>query len=172
MQFLHLFKLVKVSFCLTSAIVLFSGARHPFYLSVTKIQQDAKSKRLNMTCKLFTNDFEEALRKINQTKLDLINGKNKAELNTFIERYFKTHLSIKADSKYVVYSIIGFEQEQEATWVYLESKTALNFKKLEIENSILYDFIKEQTNICEVEKNKISKSSKVSNPEKKMLFSF
>lgn len=172
----QIYKLLKVYFCLTFVFILFSGAKHPFYLSVTSIKHDSKTKRLNLTCKLFNNDFEDALKKINQTKVDLINGTNKDELNTAIERYFKTHLSIKADGKPTVISLIGFEHEQDAVWCYLESKALSGFKTLEIENSILYDFVKEQTNICEVEKTTssgaVTKSSKVSNPEKKMVFTF
>lgn len=165
-------KLVKIYFCLSICIFLLTSSRHPFFISVTTIQHDVKSKSLKISCKLFTNDFEEALRKINKTKIDLINGQNKAELNKYVETYLKTHLSLKANTKSLIFTLIGFEKESDVIWCYLECKNIPALKTLQIDNSILYDFIKEQTNICEVEVGKQTKSSKVSNPEKRMEFLF
>jgi hypothetical protein len=168
----YLIKLLKIYFCLSLSIFLLTGAKHPFFISVTNIQHDVKSKSLKISCKLFTNDIEEALRKITKTKIDLINGQNKAELNKYMETYLKTHLSLKANSKSLIFTLIGFEHESDVVWCYLESKNVPTLKTLQIDNSILYDFIKEQTNICEVEVGKQTKSSKVSNPEKRMEFLF
>ncbi len=112
------------------------------------------------------------MRKINKTKIDLINGQNKAELNKYIETYLKTHLSIKANNKSVIFNLIGFEHESDVVWCYLESKNISTLKILQMDNSLLYDFIKEQINICEVEVAGQTKSLKVSNPEKQMKFLF
>ncbi len=168
----YLIKILKIYICLSLSIFLFTSAKHPFFISVTNIQHDVKSKSLKISCKLFTNDFEEALRKINKTKIDLINGQNKAELNKYIETYLKTHLSIKANNKSVIFNLIGFEHESDVVWCYLESKNISTLKILQIDNSLLYDFIKEQINICEVEVAGQTKSLKVSNPEKQMKFLF
>lgn len=159
-------------FCWVVFTSFFISARHPFFISVTTLNHNVKDKSLNITCKLFTNDIEEALRKLNAQKIDLINGSNKAELNTLLQNYIKTHLLITINGKASWLNWIGFEQEAEAIWCYLEIKNVNVCKRLTIENTLLYDFIKEQTNICQVEINGKTKSAKVSYPNKQLVFQF
>lgn len=158
------------------SLLTFAGfcisARHPFYLSVTTIKHSSKDKTLSVTCKLFTNDFEDALRKIYKAKVDLINGTNRQEQDQWIMGYLKTHLSIKVNGRTITYKMLGFEQEADAVWCYLEASAPDKIKAVELENTILYDFIKEQVNICQVEVSGVQKSAKVSAPEKSMSFLF
>lgn len=152
--------------------VFFLSARHPFYLSVTAIKHNVKDKSLNITCKLFTNDFEEALRKLYKKKIDLIHGANRQEQEQYIQLYMQHHLRLKVNGKALTYTLIGYEQEAEAVWCYLEATKTDKIKILQVENTILYDFIKEQVNICQVEVKGVQKSEKVSAPEKQMTFLF
>ena len=38
-----------------------SGTHHPIYVSVTEIEHNAKDKTLEISCKIFTDDFEKTL---------------------------------------------------------------------------------------------------------------
>ncbi len=157
------------------AIVFFSFTlKHPFYLSVTELNYDSNTKILQTSVKLFINDFEEALKKIYKKPVDLINySKNdKASIDSLIKSYIENHFSIKVGSKKLKYDLIGFEREEETVWVYLEAKNCPVPKKVEIETTLLYDFIKTQINIVKFEFNGQSLSSKVTNPEKKIDFIF
>ena len=52
--------------CIT---LVFTGATtHPIYVSVTEIQHNAKDKTLEISCKIFTSDFEAILK--SKTKLN------------------------------------------------------------------------------------------------------
>ncbi len=159
-------------FCLVVFTSFFISARHPFFISVTTLSHNVKDKSLNITCKLFTNDIEDALRKLNTKKIDLINGSNKAELNTLLHNYIKSRLLITINGKASWLNWIGFEQEAEAIWCYLEIKNVNACQQINIENTLLYDFIKEQTNICQIEINGKTKSAKVSYPDKQLIFQF
>lgn len=158
---------------LVIAFLFFSfKAKHPFYLSVSDLKYNAREKTMQAAVKLFTNDLEEALKKIYAKPVDLINGKDKQTINKLLADYIQKHFVLKVDSKAINFDLIGFEREEEAVWVYIEFKNCPPPKKVEIENSLLYDFIPSQINIVNLDVEGIKKSSKVTNPEKKLFFDF
>src|SRR6266511_1262639 len=120
---------------------------HPFYISVVEINHNAADKTLEISCKIFTNDFETTLEKNYKSKVDLSNPKDKPEVGKWISDYIKKHLSIKADSKNVNFSYLGFEKEEEATYSYFQVDDVASIKKIDVTNSILHDFSDQQINI-------------------------
>jgi hypothetical protein len=76
------------------------------------------------------------------------------------------------DGKTCKANYLGFENDHEATNVYLEIGNIVNFKRLEMSNSILYDLFDDQMNLVHVEKSGSRKSTKVNFPEKQLLIVF
>ena len=72
---------------------------HPFHVSVTEIEHNAGDKTMEISCKIFTDDFESILAKNYKTKVDLINPPNKSAMDTLVKKYILSHLSIKANGK-------------------------------------------------------------------------
>ena len=145
---------------------------HPFYLGVTDLKYNIKEKSLQGSVKLFTSDFEAALKKIHKKSIDLINVKDKEATLKMLATYLNERLKIKVNNKVVGYKLIGFENEEEAVWMYIEcNKTELP-KKIEIENSLLCDYLKEQMNIVHIEVKESKKSLKVTCPDKNLKFDF
>lgn len=153
-------------------IILFTAFKHPFYLSVTELKYNEKEKALQGSVKLFTNDLEDALKKIHQQTVDLINPKDTLHTKKLLAAYLKKRLSIQVNGEPKSYDLIGFEREQDAIWLYIELKNCPAPKKIDIENSLLYDFIKEQMNIVHFEVGGEKKSLKVNYPEKMLSFNF
>ena len=56
--------------------------RHPFYVSVTEIQENTKDKILEIACKIFTYDFENDLGKAGTCKHRACNGKGHTQKHT------------------------------------------------------------------------------------------
>jgi hypothetical protein len=153
--------------------VLFTGfAMHPFYLGIVHLKYNSKSQSIETSVKLFVNDFEEALKKTNNKPVDLINGKNKEELNKLIDSYLKTHLTCNVNGKAAVYTFIGYELEKDVAWIYIEYKNIKSIKTVDIECSLLYDHFKQQTNIIRAEVNGNEQNTKLNCPEKLAKFSF
>lgn len=146
--------------------------KHPFYLSVTELKYNSSQRTLQGSVKLFINDVEDALKKINGKTIDLVNPVDTSKTNDILKTYLQQRLLIKVNGLDKPYELIGFEKEQEAIWLYIEVKNCPRPKNLEVENSLLYDYIKEQTNIVHVEMNGVTKSSKVTYPEKSLDFGF
>jgi len=154
---------------LAFGLLFFLGFKHPFYLSVTDLKYNEKEKALQGSVKIFVNDLEGALKKQEGKTVDLVNPKDTVRTKKLLEDYLKKHLAFKINGKAFTYNMLGFEQEQEAIWIYIEAKCPLP-KKLEIENSILYDFLSGQSNIVHLEVKGERKSLKVDNPEKLVVF--
>ena len=129
-------------------------------------------KSIQTSLKLFTNDLEDALKKISKQSVDLINGKDKEALNKLLNEYIQKRLSLKVNGELKKFTFVGFERESEAIWIYIEYAQTEAPKKIEIENTLLYDYIQGQINVVHFELNGKKQSSKVTNPEKNILFGF
>ena len=145
---------------------------HPFYVSVTEIDHKAKDKILEISCKIFTNDFESVLEKWGHAKVDLSHPKDKAAVDKLIGDYVGKHLQIKVDGRVAVFRMIGSEQEAEATWSYFEADAIPSVKRIDVSNSLLYDAFDQQINIIHVTVGGIRKSTKVNCPDPNTYLEF
>src|SRR5436189_6373148 len=96
------------------------GRTHPYYISVVEINHNATDKTLEISCKIFTNDFEAILEKNYKTKVDLVNPKDKASTEKLVNDYVTKHLSFKADGKSLRLSYLGYEKQDEAIYSYFQ----------------------------------------------------
>ena len=147
-------------------------AFHPFYVSMTEINHNAKEKELEISVRIFTDDFETVLHNNYKEKVDLAHPSNQAEMNKLVSDYIQKHLQLQADGKTVALSFLGFEQQSESTWAYFEVKNINSIKKLNLSNSLLHDYRKEQINMLHVKANGKEESYKLDYPETKASFNF
>jgi hypothetical protein len=150
----------------------FNAKKHPFYLSVIDIKHDAKQQSLHLSIKMFTNDIEDALKKTTSTSIDLLNPKNKAEMETELMNYIKKRFRFSVNAKPAILDFIGYEKEEDAIWCYLEVKKVSRPKIIKVHTTLLFDFLPQQTIIVHAEINGIKKSSKVVNPDSGVEFNF
>jgi hypothetical protein len=148
------------------------AALHPFHVSVVEIEHNSLAKTLEISCKIFTDDFETVLAKNYKVKVDLINPPDKAAMDTLVKKYILSHLSIKANGKPVVINYVGFENESEAAYGYIEVENISSVSKLEITNTILFDKFDDQMNIMHVKAGGGRKSTKLNYPDKDAVFIF
>lgn len=145
---------------------------HPFHVSVIEINHNATDKTLEISCKIFTDDFEKVLAKNYNTKVDLINPSNKSAMDTLVKKYLFSHLSVSANSQPVQFSYLGFENDKEAVFSYIEVENVPVVSKLGISANIMYDQFDDQMNIMHVTVNGGRKSSKLNFPEVEAVFNF
>ncbi len=157
---------------ITSILLFGFTIKHPFYLGITHLKYNSTEQTVQASFKLFVNDLEDALKQLNKKPVDLINGKDKVELNKLLNTYLNTHVKLKFNGKSVTYTYLGYELDKEVVWIYAEYKPVKTLKTIDIENTLLYDFIKQQTNIIRVENGNTEQSNKLSYPEKSAHFSF
>lgn len=145
---------------------------HPFHVSVTEINHNAADKTLEVTCKIFTDDFEGVLAKNYKAKVDLINPPNKAAMDTLVKKYIISHLAVKANGKPVKFSYLGFEHDKEAVFAYLEVENVQTVSAFTINNNLMYDFFDDQVNIIHVFVGGNRKSTRLSYPDTEATVNF
>ena len=160
-------------FLVASLGLLFhSHSRHPLYISVTEIEHNAKERTLEISCKIFTDDFEKTLRMAYNKQVDLLDSKGKEAMNILVNDYVQKHLTISPEGKRAAIHFIGYEQMEEGIISYFEVGNVTTVKNISITNNILYEYKKEQMGFIHVTVNGKRKSSKLNNPDEKVSFVF
>ena len=145
---------------------------HPIFVSVTEIELNAKDKTLEISCKIFTDDFEKTLRQNYNTHIDLLNSKEKAAMEKLVSDYVQKHLLLKVEGKPVVLQFLGYEQQEEGIVSFYQVNNISSVKKIEVTDNILFEYKKEQLSLIHVIVNGDRKSTKLVNPEDKASFEF
>jgi hypothetical protein len=152
--------------------MVFRESVHPFYVSVVEINHNAKDKILEISCKTFTNDFEAALEKTFNTKIDLNNPKSKEANDKMIATYTSRHLELKIDGKPALLQFVGSEIREEGYWSYFQVNNIPAVKRLDVSTSILYESFETEINILHVTVGGTRKSLEVTNPTNNASFDF
>jgi hypothetical protein len=145
---------------------------HPFYVSVTEINHNAKDRILEVSCKLFLDDTEKTLKKQLNTSIELTNPKDPKKAQQLVSEYVKKHLQLKADGKPVVLEFVGYEVEGASIWAYFQVTNISTVHKIEITNTILYELYDTQISIMHAQVGTDKKSTRITNPETTASFEF
>lgn len=146
---------------------------HPLYVSITEISHNASTNGLEISCKMFTDDFEKALLNTFNKRMDLINPADREEANQLVASYVKKHLVVRIEGKPVLLEFVGFERERDAIWSYFEVKQVnVVPKKIEVRNNLLYETYNTQINLMHVTVSGIRKSTKLNYPETDAKFEY
>jgi hypothetical protein len=152
-------------FFVLAGVVFLTGARpHPIYVSVTEMELNRKEKTLEISCKLFTDDFEKALRSSYKTPVDLINPASRAAMDKLVNAYVQAHLKITADGKLLNLKYLGYEVIEEGVFSYYESAGIDNIKNVSLFNNLLYEYNSQQMGLVHITVNGSRKSTKLNNP--------
>lgn len=146
---------------------------HPFHVSVTEIRHNTAEQTLEVQCKLFTDDFESALKSVYQQKADLVDPSMHTRMDTLVSRYVQSRLQLRVNEKPVAMQYLGFEQEREATYVYLEvTNVAGPLRNMDCSAKLLYEVFTDQVNIFHVATDKAKKSAKLDYPAQSLRLEF
>ncbi len=130
---------------------------HPFHTSLTQMQYDAQRQTFEVSVRVFTDDFETALTKENGGKpVRLNNGQKQDKL---IEQYIRKHFAVaNADRKPTPITYVGYEQEADAQWVYLEMPYISKAQNVFIKQDLFIDLFPDQVNLVTIQLNQVKKT--------------
>ncbi len=135
------------------AVGLFAAFRlHDFHTSLTQMQFDPKTQTVEISIRLFTDDLETALTHENGGKPIQFGGQTRPD--QLLERYVRRHFVMAdAQRKPRPYTYVGYEQEADAQWVYIEmpASGADPFKNIVIKQDILMDLFSDQVNLVNIQ---------------------
>ncbi len=142
-------------------------AFHPIHVSTTSIEYNKQDGKLEVICTIFTDDFEAALVRQYHQKTDLNKAEMHAAMDVLVKNYILSNLHIKTNEA-VKLNYVGFEINREATDVYFESDKMPEFKKIDVDVSLVQNLFDDQINIVHITENGVRKSEKLDYPEKRV----
>lgn len=145
---------------------------HPIYVSVTEIEHNTSEHTLEISCKIFTDDFEKALRKIHKQRIDLLNPAMKESMNKVVNDYVQDHLTLKVNNNQLKMQFLGYEELEEGIVSYYQVNDVTTIKELVVRNNILYDHQPEQLSLLHVTVKGKRRSTKLNNPESVAVFRY
>lgn len=145
---------------------------HPIYVSVTELEHNALEKTLEISCKIFTDDFEKVLRQNYKASVDLLKPKDKAAMDKLVADYVQKHLMVSIDGKKTELEFLGYEQQEEGIISYYQVKNIATVKKVVVFNNLLYEYKKEQMGIMHCTVNGNRKSTRLNNPDNTCIFQY
>jgi hypothetical protein len=145
-----------------------SKPAHPYYISVAEIRADTRQRTLNVACRLFTDDLQDALYRLFQYRAELENYPEQAA--AFLEKYLATRLQVQAGGQALHFHFEGYEIREESTWCYLTATDYQGAAAFQVTNRVLYDFLPEQTNIVHLYLNGERRSQRLVQPDDKVQF--
>ena len=145
---------------------------HSLHVSTTEMTFNRKEKSVEVSCRIFTDDFERILAQKYAAKTDLSKPEMHAAMDALVKKYMEAHLQYTINGKNVKASYVGFELDHEATNVYLEIKDVSSLQTLSLNNTLLYDLFDDQMNILHVENNGQRKSARTNYPANRLTVAF
>ncbi|MGF1922779.1 MAG: DUF6702 family protein [Bacteroidia bacterium] len=153
-------------------VLFFYTTAHPLHVSTTELSFNQKDKSIEVSCKIFTDDFERVLSNTYKAKTDLSKPELHKAMDILIKKYMDANLHFVVNGKNVRANYIGFEIDSEATNVYLEIEDIPSLQSLNLTNTILYDLFDDQMNILHVERKGDRKSARANYPSNRMSVVF
>jgi len=140
---------------------------HPFYVSVTEVAHDPKTKSLQVSHRIFIDDMELGLRETYNIVLkDPTNPGADIDPDALLKGYLEKHFQIMVEGKNLKPQYLGHEFEDDVVWCYVAYKGVNQIKNIRIRNHILLDTHDSQTNLVHVTYQDKTKSLKLDNRKK------
>jgi hypothetical protein len=147
---LAILRRISPYFLFTFSLLLFSASpKHDYHVSVTQMQFNPALKSFEISIRLFTDDLEKGLSQSNDMQRIVI--KNGDKNDALIEQYIrKSFVLTDSQKKPASIHYIGKEQEEDATWVYLEVPIQGIWTGYRLQNSTLMEVFDDQVNMTNV----------------------
>jgi len=133
---------------ITGFLYIFTTANvHPFHVSVCEIYHNEKTQSLEISLKIFIDDFELSIQKRGDSDF-ILTESNPDHIDSIpIENYLKDHFTIKLNGKVLKLHFLGFEFNNDAILCYLEAEKVKKINQIELRNSIITEVYDDQINL-------------------------
>lgn len=145
---------------LSLGMMMASATLHPFYVSISQIDHNPESQALEISVRLFTNDFERVLQEMTTEKVKLEDKASWENADSMIEMYLqkKFEISLNGEEANRNYRYLGREIEEDVTWCYIEVTEVPKLESIQLHNSLFTETLDGQRNIVHVKAHDNEKS--------------
>ena len=163
-------KILVLSFlCL---VLLSSFGMHKFYVSVTQIDYVPSKKRVEITSRIFIDDFNKVLEKKYNKKIYLGSNRQIEGATKLVESYLKEKIRVSINQKAYDLQFLGTEIDNDVLICYLKVSFSEKITTFGIENSVLTEMFREQQNLVHTNINNEKSSFLLTNSETTAFLEF
>lgn len=164
----------KILLFILSPILFFTnfGKKHPYHVGSMEINYNSKSKAFQITGRFFIDDLENAISKQEGKNVRFNDVSYNSQMESALKKYSFENLKMRVNDKNLNINFIGYEEDQEAVDIFMETEKIENPKKVETGMTFIYNQFKDQINIVHVIVNGERKSEKISYPKKYISLKF
>lgn len=166
-------KIMKV-FLLTLAIPLlaFTGF-HKYYVSVTEVDYVPNQESVQITTRIFADDFEKALRERFNKDIVLTQKDEAKEVDHYIDVYLKEKIKVEINGENTELDYLGKEYDGfDIVQCYIEIKNVKKIEAIKITNRVLFSLFDEQQNMIKTKINSKQKSFLLNKDNREALLKF
>lgn len=120
---------------------------HPFHVSVVEVRHNPEQKSLQVTTRIFLDDFEQTLRSRSGESVDIMKAGSEEKLDLMIEQYILENFELTVDGKEKGATYLGHEIEGDVLWCYIEYPKVKKLESIQIVNELLTEIFDDQENI-------------------------
>ena len=135
------------------SFLLLFAPRHAYHASITELRYNGPQKQLEISIKVFTDDFERALAQSarpGQAPLRLSTPGPMPSVRT--AEYLRRQFVVKtATGGPLPFQFLGMQAEKDAYWLYGKVALPRTLAGLQIRNAVLLDVFPDQSNILNLE---------------------
>ena len=148
-------KIIKKTIILQLFLILGLNSlqAHPFYVSICQVKYNKETNALEIALKTFVDDLILGLENSGKSRLYIGEEREDPNADVYIFEYLKSKMLFTVDSKKREFAFIGRELEEDVVWTYLEINDVEEFKKIDVESTLLTEVLEGQSNIIQVNKD-------------------
>ena len=122
---------------------------HKFYVSVTNVRYSEKDGAIQITSRIFIDDFENVLQERYDFEAELATKNESEEADAYIEKYLRAKFTVEINGENASYNFIGKKYDADVMICYIEIPkiNLATTTSIQITNEILTDLYDEQQNI-------------------------
>lgn len=124
---------------------------HPFYVSIATLHYNQESRALEITLKVFTDDLEASIKNLTKKTLNLGFDNQLKDSKSILETYCTETINISNSNKTQIMNFLGFENEDDVTYLYFEFGDISAPLDLDVSCTFLTETFDEQVTIFNLE---------------------
>lgn len=126
---------------------------HAYHASIMELHYNPGKQQLEVSLKVFTDDFEKALSAGQPSSISLSQSP-KPQVNTLITNLLRRSITLGTKpGEALPIQFLGFQKETDAHWLYFTVKLAKPVNGIYLRHALLEDTFPDQMNIVNVEAN-------------------
>jgi hypothetical protein len=138
-------------------LMAFSGF-HKYYISVTEVDYIKDKQSVQITSRIFIDDFEKVLRERYNENVVLAGKEETKDVNKYIETYLRSKIRVRINDHDMNLIFIGKEYDIDIIQCYIEIQNVKQVNSIEITNEVLFDLFEDQQNMIKTKINSKQKS--------------